>query len=148
MASVSLGTHVPLSRRYRGLSPPIPPNHPRPSVSIPSQSLLADSSVCRFSASRSLRGSILARAEDKAKGSSSPPVQPQDIAPQPNSEERLKDLTTNGACDPLCSLDEVSPEEFEATYQPKTDFLKALAIFAAALTGTAAINHSWVAANQ
>ncbi|OWM64824.1 hypothetical protein CDL15_Pgr028541 [Punica granatum] len=148
MASVSLGTHVPLSRRYRGLSPPIPPNHPRPSVSIPSQSLLADSSVCRFSASRSLRGSILARAEDKAKGSSSPPVQPQDIAPQPNSEERLKDLTTNGACDPLCSLDEVSSEEFEATYQPKTDFLKALAIFAAALTGTAAINHSWVAANQ
>lgn len=51
-------------------------------------------------------------------------------------------------CDPLCSLDETSSQEFEVANQSKTDLLKALAIFAAAATGTAAINHSWVAANQ
>ncbi|KAL8116250.1 hypothetical protein AgCh_022669 [Apium graveolens] len=51
-------------------------------------------------------------------------------------------------CDPLCSVDETSSQEFEVTYQPKTDFLKALAIFGAAATGALAINHSWVAANQ
>ncbi|XP_040365150.1 sodium/proton antiporter 1 isoform X1 [Rosa chinensis] len=39
---------------------------------------------------------------------------------------------------------------FEANYKPKTYLLKAIAIFAAAATGTVAvaINHSWVAANQ
>ncbi|XP_058775600.1 serine/threonine-protein kinase RUNKEL-like [Vicia villosa] len=37
---------------------------------------------------------------------------------------------------------------FEDNYQPKTDLLKAVAIFAAAATGTIAINHSWVAANH
>lgn len=60
-----------------------------------------------------------------------------------------QDLTsTSRSCDPLCSLDETSSSEFEATYQPKTDLLKALAVFAAAATGAVAINHSWVAANQ
>lgn len=54
----------------------------------------------------------------------------------------------SGECDPLCSVDETSSEDLEANYQPKTDLLKALAIFAAALTGAAAISHSWVAANQ
>ncbi|KAL8143734.1 hypothetical protein V2J09_016766 [Rumex salicifolius] len=59
-----------------------------------------------------------------------------------------KDISSSGPCDPLCSLDETSSEDLEATYQPKTDLLKAVAIFAAALTGTAAINHSWVASHQ
>ncbi|KAL2939322.1 Sodium/proton antiporter 1 [Bienertia sinuspersici] len=60
-----------------------------------------------------------------------------------------QDLTpTLGECDPLCSLDETSSQGLEANYQPKTDLLKALAIFAAALTGAATINQSWVAANQ
>jgi hypothetical protein len=45
-------------------------------------------------------------------------------------------------------VDETSSRDFEATYQPKTDLLKALAIFAAAAMGAVAINHSWVAANQ
>ncbi|XP_059652940.1 sodium/proton antiporter 1 isoform X2 [Cornus florida] len=56
--------------------------------------------------------------------------------------------SSSGECDPLCSVDETSSQDFEAAYQPKTDLLKALAIFAAAATGAAAINHSWVAANQ
>lgn len=54
----------------------------------------------------------------------------------------------SGSCDPLCSLDEVSSQDFETSYQPKTDLLKALTILASALAGAAAINHSWVAANQ
>lgn len=57
-------------------------------------------------------------------------------------------MIESGTCDPLCSVDETSSQDFEETYQPKTDFLKALAIFAAAITGAVAINHSWVAANQ
>lgn len=56
--------------------------------------------------------------------------------------------SSSGTCDPLCSLDETSSSDFEANYQPKTDLLKALAVFAAAITGAVAINHSWVAANQ
>lgn len=54
----------------------------------------------------------------------------------------------SGSCDPLCSLDETSSLDFEATYQPRADLVKALAISAAAATGAAAINLSWVAANQ
>ncbi|KAM5549438.1 hypothetical protein ABKV19_000721 [Rosa sericea] len=44
----------------------------------------------------------------------------------------------------------MSSIDFEASYKPKTYLLKAIAIFAAAATGTVAvvINHSWVAANQ
>ncbi|EPS73178.1 hypothetical protein M569_01577, partial [Genlisea aurea] len=53
-----------------------------------------------------------------------------------------------GTCDPLCSVDETSWEDFEANYRPKTDLLKAVAILAAAVAGSLAINHDWVAANQ
>nr|GLL47290.1 sodium/proton antiporter 1 isoform X1 [Ipomoea trifida] len=64
---------------------------------------------------------LLARAEDKARDSStSSPTQPQEFTSSP------------GACDPLCSVDETSWEDFEASYQPKTDLLKALAVLAAA----------------
>lgn len=80
------------------------------------------------------REGVIVRAEDKARGSSSSQLQ--------------ELLPTSGECDPLCSVDETSSQDLEASYQPKTDFLKALAILAAAFTGAAAINHSWVAANQ
>lgn len=96
------------------------------------------------------RNGVLARAEDKARGvgggNPSPIEQPQQ--PKPNFDNQFQDLTSSGACDPLCSVDETSSQEYEATYQPKTDLLKAVAIFGAAATGTVAINHSWVAANQ
>ncbi|KAL9672172.1 hypothetical protein QQ045_028421 [Rhodiola kirilowii] len=62
------------------------------------------------------------------------------------AEEEL--TSTSGECDPLCSVDDTSSQQFAANYQPKTDLLKAVAIFAAAVAGTIAINHSWVAANQ
>lgn len=42
----------------------------------------------------------------------------------------------------------MSFQDFDETYQPKKDFVKALAILAAAITGTIAINHTWVASNQ
>ncbi|XP_021860393.1 sodium/proton antiporter 1 [Spinacia oleracea] len=81
------------------------------------------------------REGAIVRAEDKARNSSSPP--------------QLKELTpTSGECDPICSVDETSSQDLEANYQPKTDLLKALAIFAVAVAGAVAINHSWVAANQ
>ncbi|KAK9667119.1 hypothetical protein RND81_14G234200 [Saponaria officinalis] len=81
------------------------------------------------------REGIIVRAEDKARNSS--------------SSSQFQDLDTgSGECDPLCSVDETSSRDIEAGYQPKTDLLKALAILFAALTGTAAINHSFVAANQ
>ncbi|KAK6159267.1 hypothetical protein DH2020_006581 [Rehmannia glutinosa] len=89
-------------------------------------------------------GLLLARAEDKARGNSST----SSTQPQPNSDNQLEKLSPSGTCDPLCSVDETSSEEFEASYQPKTDLIKALAILAAAGTGALAINHSWVAANQ
>ncbi|GAB2245886.1 hypothetical protein Droror1_Dr00001379 [Drosera rotundifolia] len=72
-------------------------------------------------------------------------------AQRPDSDrefEKFQELDPSGTCDPLCSLDEISSQDIEASYQPKTDLLKALAILAAALTGAAAINHSWVAENQ
>lgn len=63
--------------------------------------------------------------------------------------EYHQELTSSsGTCDPLCSVDGTSSQDFEAAYQPKTDLVKALAIFAAATAGAVAINHSWVAANQ
>ncbi|XP_017230805.1 sodium/proton antiporter 2 [Daucus carota subsp. sativus] len=67
---------------------------------------------------------------------------------EPSSTNQFQDPPSSQNCDPLCSVDETSSQEFEATYQPKTDFLKALAIFAATGTGALAINHSWVAENQ
>ncbi|KAK3129274.1 hypothetical protein QOZ80_6BG0475930 [Eleusine coracana subsp. coracana] len=78
----------------------------------------------------------------RASSSSPPPPAP----PEDSSDYEL--LDTTGNCDPLCSIDEVSSQYYEATYKPKDDLQKALTIFAAALAGAAAINHSWVAANQ
>ena len=43
---------------------------------------------------------------------------------------------------------ETSSQDYEDTYQPKNDILKALAIFGAAAIGALTINQSWVAANQ
>ncbi|CAL5065446.1 unnamed protein product [Urochloa decumbens] len=87
------------------------------------------------------RGTRFCRASSS---SSSPPPPP---AP-PEEPQDYELLDTTGNCDPLCSLDEVSSQYFEANYKPKDDLLKALTIFATALAGAAAINHSWVAANQ
>uniref|UniRef100_A0ACD5Y6Y2 Uncharacterized protein n=1 Tax=Avena sativa TaxID=4498 RepID=A0ACD5Y6Y2_AVESA len=78
-----------------------------------------------------------------ASSSSPPPVPPEDEEP---SDYELSEMTGN--CDPLCSVDEVSSQYFEANYKPKNDLVKALAILATSLAGAAAINHSWVAANQ
>ncbi|KAJ8435598.1 hypothetical protein Cgig2_021752 [Carnegiea gigantea] len=81
------------------------------------------------------REGVIVRAEDKARGSS--------------SSSQLQELPpTSGECDPLCSVDEMSSQDLEASYQPQTDFLKGLAILVAAFTGAATINHSWVSANQ
>ncbi|TVU10736.1 hypothetical protein EJB05_44282 [Eragrostis curvula] len=79
-----------------------------------------------------------------ASSSSSSPPPP--VPPEDSSDFEL--LETTGNCDPLCSVDEVSSQYFEANYKPKNDLRKALTIFATALAGAAAINHSWVAANQ
>ncbi|XP_011092542.1 sodium/proton antiporter 2 [Sesamum indicum] len=93
-------------------------------------------------------GLLLARAEDKARSSSPTSSGQQQKNPQANSDKQLQDSGPSGTCDPLCSIDDTSSEEFEVSNQPKTDLLKALAILAAAGTGALAINHSWVAANQ
>ncbi|CAN6223346.1 unnamed protein product [Urochloa humidicola] len=90
---------------------------------------------------RCRRGIRFCRASSS---SSSPPPPP---AP-PEEPQDYELLDTTGNCDPLCSLDDVSSQYFEANYKPKDDLLKALTIFATALSGAAAINHSWVAANQ
>lgn len=54
----------------------------------------------------------------------------------------------SGACDPICSVDEVSSKDLKANYQTKADLLKVLTILLTALAGASVINHSWVAANQ
>ncbi|KAG6406608.1 hypothetical protein SASPL_134214 [Salvia splendens] len=108
----------------------------------PRPPLLRQSSFCRGVSSRLfLRRNelLLARAEDKAREESSSTS---------STSPQLQDSNPPGTCDPLCSIDDTSSEEFEANYQPKTDLVKALAVLAAAGTGTLAINHSWVAANQ
>ncbi|GER36938.1 sodium:hydrogen antiporter 1 [Striga asiatica] len=115
-----------------------PPSPPAISLPQSSSSRLKHGDGSRLMLRRN--GLLLARAEDRARDSSSNLSN----RPQPSSE----DMSPPGTCDPLCSVDETSSEEFEANYQPKTDFVKALAILAAAGTGTLAINHSWVAANQ
>ncbi|CAD6225612.1 unnamed protein product [Miscanthus lutarioriparius] len=74
--------------------------------------------------------------------SSPPPPAP------PEEPDDYELLDTTGNCDPLCSVDEVSSQYFEANYKPKNDLLKALTIIGTALAGAAAINHSWIAANQ
>ncbi|MED6144618.1 Sodium/proton antiporter 1, variant 2 [Stylosanthes scabra] len=95
------------------------------------------SSFCRIKGPSLLRNHVLARAEDKARGSST------------STQQEFQELPTeSGTCDPLCSLDETSSQDFEDNYKPKTDLLKAVAVFAAAATGAVAINHSWVAENQ
>ncbi|KAB5541300.1 hypothetical protein DKX38_014274 [Salix brachista] len=167
MASFSIGTHnLHITNRskkqsFHSLS------------STPLSSLLYKScfgsSLCKLRGSRALGNGLRARAEYKAKGSSSspPPSSPsnEQQGQQLNIDKQLQvdavcrlvidplacnqELEqTSGSCDPLCSLDETSSQDFEANYQPKTDLVKALAIFAAAGTGAVAINHSWVAANQ
>ncbi|CAA6670556.1 unnamed protein product [Spirodela intermedia] len=85
------------------------------------------------------RRNLVVHAEDKAISSSTSPSS-NDIS----SEE----LDSFGVCDPLCSVDEMSSEDFKDNYQPKTDLLKAVAVIGSAVAGTVAINHSWVAANQ
>ncbi|TVU10737.1 hypothetical protein EJB05_44283 [Eragrostis curvula] len=74
----------------------------------------------------------------RASTSSSSPPPTED-----SSDYELLEMTAN--CDPICSIDEVSAP-YEAN--SKNDIPKAFAIFATALAGAAAINHSWVAANQ
>lgn len=138
MASFSIGVrhclHPVAELKKHSLHTPCLPSM----CTFPSNSCFG-SSICRLRASRLLGNGLLARAEDKARGS----------PPSADQAQQLQELTqTSGSCDPLCSVDETSSQDFESTYQPKTDFLKALAIFAAAATGAAAINHSWVAANQ
>ncbi|KAM3303573.1 sodium/proton antiporter 1 isoform X1 [Capsicum chacoense] len=96
----------------------------------PAPTHLPQTCFSRFRDGPRYRYCVLAKAEDKARE---------------NSEELT---TSSGRCDPLCSVDITSSQEFEATYQPKTDLLKAFAVLAAAVTGTVAINQSWVAANQ
>ncbi|XP_042391415.1 sodium/proton antiporter 2-like [Zingiber officinale] len=90
------------------------------------------------------RVSGIVRAEEKAKNAAFP------SSPVPGKDRGDYEELTSGSrdCDPLCSLDEVSSRDFEESYQPKTDLVKALSILAATLAGAAAINHSWVASNQ
>lgn len=53
-----------------------------------------------------------------------------------------------GTCDPLCSVDEMSSEDFETNYKPHSDIVKAVSVGALALAITAIVQHSWVAENQ
>lgn len=141
MATFSIGTHLSMfqhSRNSRLSSHTIQFSPPQ------SQSFFTSSSSpscrTRFGVPnpKLLRSNVLVRAEDKPRDSNSQ-----------TSQQQFQDLTSeSGTCDPLCSVDETSSQDFEDNYQPKTDLLKAVAVFAAAATGTVAINHSWVAANQ
>ncbi|XP_058070111.1 sodium/proton antiporter 2 isoform X1 [Magnolia sinica] len=103
----------------------------------------------RVSVQRRRGTAIIARAEDKPNDSSSsssslsPPIAGEK---EQGLYEELK--PQSGTCDPLCSVDEMSSQDFEANYQPKADLLKALAILASAVAGAVALNHSWVANNQ
>ncbi|CAI0557475.1 unnamed protein product [Linum tenue] len=134
MASFAIGSHhLNPFRQFKkhSLHPPLSPASPPPSFGP---------SHCRFRGSTRFGGGLLVRAEDKARDSSySSPIQ----------QRTQQDFTEeSGNCDPICSVDETSSQEYEANYQPKTDLLKAFAVVGTALTGAAAINHSWVAANQ
>ncbi|XP_022745769.1 sodium/proton antiporter 1-like isoform X2 [Durio zibethinus] len=106
------------------------------------------SSLCRIRGPRLLRNGVLARAEDKARGSSPSSTPPSQREVQPNNEKQLELTSASGSCDPLCSVDDTSSQDFEATYKPKTDLLKTITVFTATLTGTLAINLSWVTDNQ
>ncbi|KAJ6777227.1 SODIUM/PROTON ANTIPORTER 1-RELATED [Salix koriyanagi] len=149
MASLSVGTHhlhttnQLKKHSFHSISS-------TPLSSLPCKSSFGSSS-CKLRGSRILGNGLLASAEDKAKGPSSPPPSSSNKrqGQQPSIDNQLQDLEPkSGSCDPLCSLDETSSLDFEANYQPRADLVKALAISAAAATGAAAINLSWVAANQ
>ncbi|KAL2458679.1 sodium:hydrogen antiporter 1 [Abeliophyllum distichum] len=141
-------THLPYSPFHKFKKHPfclLPPGPPPPRT-VWSQSPCLGSLRIRDCPRILLhRNGLLARAEDKARDGSSSTSSTQQ---QPNSDKQFQDLSVSGTCDPLCSVDDESTEDFEVNNQPKTDFLKALAIFAAAGIGTLAINHSWVAENQ
>ncbi|KAJ7967513.1 Na+/H+ antiporter [Quillaja saponaria] len=146
MGALSIGIYLSPSQQFRNHSLPSQSQRLHITQSYLFSPPIFGSSFCRIRGPKLLHNGVLARAEDKAKDSSST-AQPQQA--QPNSQKQLQELTPKpGSCDPLCSLDETSSQDFEANYQPKTDFLKALAIFVAATTGAVAINQSWVAANQ
>nr|AQN76162.1 Na+/H+ antiporter [Populus pruinosa]AQN76164.1 Na+/H+ antiporter [Populus pruinosa] len=149
MASLSIGTHhLHTANQFKKHS--FHSISSTPLSSLPYKSSFGYS-LCKLRGSRILGNGLLARAEDRAKGSSSPPPSSSNKrqGQQPNIDNQLQDLEpTSGSCDPLCSLDETSSQDFEANYQPRTDLVKALAVFGAAATGAVAINHSWVAANQ
>ncbi|CAK7329965.1 unnamed protein product [Dovyalis caffra] len=148
MASLSIGTHH-LHTKNQFKKQPFHSISSTPLSSLPYKSCFG-SSLYKLRGSTTLGNGLLARAEDKAKGSSTPSLPPSnEQGQQPNIDNQLQELEeTSGSCDPLCSVDETNSQDFEANYQPKTDFVKALAVFAAAATGAVAINHSWVAANQ
>lgn len=144
MAALSIGTHLSPLQQFKKSS-----LHTPSLTSVSSLHSLSsfDTYQCRIRGPRLPGNGVLARAEDKARESSSS-IQ-QETQQQPNNQKQFQELeSSSGTCDPLCSLDETSSSDFEANYQPKTDLLKALAVFAAAITGAVAINHSWVAANQ
>ncbi|CAL0316372.1 unnamed protein product [Lupinus luteus] len=153
MAAFSIGTHLspfqhlPSTSRFSLHGLCTVESSLSPSSSSSSQSLFGSSSCrIRFRDSRFFRNNnVLTRAEDKARGS----TPPSSFEPQQSSQKQLEDSTPeSGNCDPLCSVDETNSQYIEDNYQPKTDLLKAFAVFAAAATGTVAINHTWVAANQ
>ncbi|XP_010538620.1 PREDICTED: uncharacterized protein LOC104812909 [Tarenaya hassleriana] len=143
MAAFSIGSHLALpSHRLRKRRSVVASSRISPSTST---QFLQNLSFSGIRGPRFSRNGVLVRAEDKARGTSRSVEEQAQI----DDEAQLQDLMeSSGTCDPLCSVDETSSSYFEANYQPKTDIVKAIAIFAAALTGTAAINHSWVAANQ
>lgn len=86
------------------------------------------------------RTGVIAMAEEEQQG--------KDAGVDVSGQENKELLDRSGACDPICSTDEVTSQDFKANYQPKTDLLKALTILLSALVGAIAINQSWVAANQ
>ncbi|XP_038880556.1 sodium/proton antiporter 1 [Benincasa hispida] len=144
MASLSIGIHLPPPHHWRRFS--LQSQSP---ISLPFHTSYG-SSLSRVRTPRLLGKNLLVRAEDEDKSSSPATASSfeQQQAP-PNFTKQLEELSSkSGTCDPLCSVDEISSQDFEDSYQPKTDLVKAFAIFVAALTGTVAINHSWVAANQ
>ncbi|KAL0915616.1 hypothetical protein M5K25_016046 [Dendrobium thyrsiflorum] len=93
------------------------------------------------------RSGVIVRAEEEARDSY-PPQRGRTAGGSDGIGEYEELMDRSGVCDPLCSVDEVSSQDFKANYQPKTDLLKALTILISALAGATAINHSWVAENQ
>ncbi|GAQ84367.1 Na+/H+ antiporter [Klebsormidium nitens] len=64
-------------------------------------------------------------------------------------EEYYNSGTLGGSCDPLCSVDETSSEDYQlGAKNAKSDIVKAVAIGAAVCVGAGAIQHSWVAEHQ